>query len=108
MKIMVASLALRQLDANLLDLSLEQINEALREEIRRLQALLDEQPKPAPGIAGPHGALITPKEFAVLHRVSDATINRALNSHELLSERQSNGRWLVYADQPYQQKRKRE
>lgn len=79
-----------------------------REQIRDLQARLNAvESARAVGISGAHGPLTTPLEFSRLHRVSVSTVNRALNSKELLGIRQPNNRWLVYADQPYSAKRNR-
>ena len=75
------------------------------EQIRALQQRLADLSQG--GIHADGHRLTTPLEFARVHCVSVSTVNRALNSGDLLGVRQPNGRWLVYADQPYHRKRNR-
>ncbi len=69
--------------------------------------LAESQPTVIRGIAGQHGSLTTPAKFATEHHTSVSTVNRALNSGELMGIRQPNDRWLVYTDQAWTPKRKR-
>lgn len=84
-----------------------EISIALVKELRGRAEAAESQPTVIRGITGPSGALTTPAVFADKHEVSISTINRALNDQELRGLRQPNHRWLVYADQPWIQKRKR-
>ncbi len=69
--------------------------------------MAESQPTVIRGIAGQFGSLTTPRRFADLHHTSVSTVNRALNSGELMGIRQPNDRWLVYADLVWTPKRKR-
>lgn len=86
----------------------EQLRQA-QTQIRLLKAQLKAlESKQPPGISLSGHALTTPKVFADMHRVSVATVNRALNDEALQGIRQPNGRWLVVTDQSYTPKRKRD